>query len=238
MNPNQQQNSFYKSNLITVDNLTKDVLHRLFNLAHDLKVLTLSDKDLTNMLRGKLVSLMFFEASTRTQCSFVAACQRLGANVVYMDAKHSSIKKGETLEDSVRMMSGYSDLVCLRHPEPGSVDRAAKVCHSPLVNAGDGTGEHPTQALLDIFTIREEIGTVNGITITMVGDLKHGRTVHSLAKILKLYRVNLIRYVSPESLRMPKEIVEFLNKAGKMHLKLKNYLKNLFRLTSFSKIIS
>lgn len=121
---------------------------------------------------------------------------------------------GETLEDSVRMMSGYSDLVCIRHPEPGAALRASKVCHTPLINAGDGTGEHPTQALLDIFTIREEIGTVNGITITMVGDLKHGRTVHSLAKILKLYRVNLIRYVSPPSLRMPKEIVEVLNKAG------------------------
>jgi len=210
-----QQSSFFKSNLITVDHLTKDMLHKLFNLAHDLKVLTLSDKDLTMMLKGKLISLMFFEASTRTQCSFVAAAERLGASVVYMDAQHSSIKKGETLEDSVRMMSAYSDLVCIRHPEPGAADRAAKVCTKPVVNAGDGTGEHPTQALLDIFTIREEIGTVNGITITMVGDLKHGRTVHSLAKILKLYRVNLIRYVSPNSLRMPREIVEFLDKAGR-----------------------
>lgn len=166
------------------------------------------------MLRGKMISLMFFEASTRTQCSFAAAAQRLGGTIVHMDSQHSSIKKGETLEDSVRMMSGYADLVCIRHPEPGAADRAAKVCSSPLINAGDGTGEHPTQALLDIFTIREEIGTVNGITITMVGDLKNGRTVHSLAKALKLYRVNLIRYVSPPSLRMPRKIVEALNMAG------------------------
>jgi len=190
------------------------MLHKLFNLAHDLKVLTLSDKDLTNILRGKLISLMFFEASSRTQCSFASAAERLGASVVYMDSQHSSIKKDETLEDSVRMMSAYSDLVCIRHPEPGAADRPAKVCNRPVVNAVDGTGEHPTQALLDIFTIREEIGTVNGITITMVGDLNHGRTVHLLAKILKLYRVNLIRYVSPESLKMPTDIVEFLNKAG------------------------
>ena len=119
------------------------------------------------------------------------------------------------MEDSVRLMSGYADLVCIRHPEPGAADRAAKVCSSLLINAGDGTGEHPTQALLDIFTIREEIGTVNGITITMVGDLKNGRTVHSLAKALKLYRVNLIRYVSPPSLRMPRKIVVALNMAGK-----------------------
>lgn len=118
------------------------------------------------------------------------------------------------MEDSVRMMDSYADLLCLRHPEPGAAKNAAKVCHSPVINAGDGTGEHPTQALLDIFTIREEIGTVNGITITMVGDLKNGRTVHSLAKALKLYRVNLIRYVSPESLRMPREIIENLNQAG------------------------
>lgn len=105
------------------------------------------------------------------------------------------------------MMSAYSDLIVIRHPEPGAAKQASQVSDKPLVNAGDGTGEHPTQALLDIFTIREEIGTVNGITITMVGDLKHGRTVHSLAKLLKLYRVT-IRYVSPSSLKMPADIVQ------------------------------
>ena len=110
-----------------------------------------------------------------------------------MDAQHSSVKKGETLEDSVRVMSAYADLIVMRHPEPGAAELAAKYASVPLINAGDGTGEHPTQALLDIFTIREEIGTVNGITITMVGDLKHGRTVHSLAKLLRLYTRVTIR---------------------------------------------
>ena len=105
------------------------------------------------------------------------------------------------------MMSAYSDLIVMRHPEPGAAEQAARVSDKPLVNAGDGTGEHPSQALLDIFTIREEIGTVNGITVTMVGDLKHGRTVHSLAKLLKLYRVT-IRYVSPSYLKMPADIVQ------------------------------
>ena len=125
------------------------------------------------------------------------------------------MKKGETLEDSVRMMSAYSNLVVMRHPEGGAAELASRVASVPLINAGDGTGEHPTQALLDVFTIREEIGTVNGITVTMVGDLKHGRTVHSLAKLLKLYRVTL-RYVCPEFLRMPAEIVQNLRKAGIM----------------------
>ena len=206
-------NTLYKSNFITVDNLRKDVMHKLFNIAHDLRILVLTGKDLTSLLRGRVVAQMFFEPSTRTQCSFSAAVQRLGGTIIFMDQQHSSIKKGETLEDSVRMMSAYSDLIVMRHPEPGAAEKAARVTNVPLINAGDGTGEHPTQALLDIFTIREEIGTVNGITVTMVGDLKHGRTVHSLAKLLKLYRVT-IRYVSPKFLKMPRDIVESLSKAG------------------------
>jgi carbamoyl-phosphate synthase/aspartate carbamoyltransferase/dihydroorotase len=196
-----------------VDHLRKTSLHKLFNLAHDLRILVLSEKDLTSLLKGKVVAEMFFEPSTRTQCSFTAAAQRLGGSVIFMDQQHSSIKKGETLDDSVRMMSSYSDLIVIRHPEPGAADLASKVANVPLVNAGDGTGEHPTQALLDIFTIREEIGTVNGITVTMVGDLKHGRTVHSLAKLLRLYKVS-IRYVSPDFLKMPANIVQTLSKVG------------------------
>jgi carbamoyl-phosphate synthase/aspartate carbamoyltransferase/dihydroorotase len=195
------------------DHLRKDSMHKLFNLAHDLTTLTDSEKDLTHMLKGKVIAEMFFEASTRTQCSFTAAAQRLGASVIFMDQQHSSVKKGETLEDSARMMSAYSDLIVMRHPEGGAAEQASRVTSVPLINAGDGTGEHPTQALLDIFTIREEIGTVNGITITMVGDLKHGRTVHSLAKLLKLYKVT-IRYVCPEFLRMPADIVDNLRKSG------------------------
>lgn len=133
--------------------------------------------------------------------------------MIHMDGTTSSVKKGETLEDSVAVMAGYADLVVLRHPEPGAVARAAHHCRKPMINAGDGVGEHPTQALLDIFTIREEIGTVNGLTITMVGDLKHGRTVHSLARLLTLYNVNL-RYVSPPSLGMPDHVVSYVAERG------------------------
>ena len=115
--------------------------------------------------------------------------------------------------DTMVIMSGYSDVVVLRHPQPGAVTRAAAKCRKPIVNAGDGTGEHPTQALLDIFTIREEIGTVNGLTVTMVGDLKNGRTVHSLARLLTLYKVTL-RYVSPPGLEMPKDVTDFVASKG------------------------
>ncbi|CAG0922534.1 unnamed protein product [Notodromas monacha] len=158
---------------------------------------------------GKLMASVFYEVSTRTNCSFSAAMQRLGGSVVSMDTVSSSVKKGESFEDSMIMMSTYADVIVLRHPQPGAAKKAASICAKPVLNAGDGTGEHPTQALLDVFTIREEIGTVNGLVITMVGDLKHGRTVHSLAKLLTLYNVQL-RYVSPAGLSMPQSVIDFV----------------------------
>ena len=111
-------------------------------------------------------------------------------------------------------MGSYSDVVVLRHPEPGAVGRAAAVCRRPVINAGDGVGEHPTQALLDVFTIRSEIGTVKNLTVTMVGDLKHGRTVHSLARILTMYEGVQLRYVTPLNLEMPQDVVEFVKSRG------------------------
>ena len=113
-----------------------------------------------------------------------------------------------------QVMGSYSDVVVLRHPEPGAVARAAAVCRRPVINAGDGVGEHPTQALLDVFTIRSEIGTVKNLTVTMVGDLKHGRTVHSLARILTMYEGVQLRYVTPLNLEMPQDVVEFVRSRG------------------------
>ena len=139
--------------------------------------------------------------------------QRLGGTVVAVsEMQNSSVAKGETLEDFVRVMERYCDVVVLRHPEQGAVQRAASCMRRPIINAGDGVGEHPTQALLDIFTIREEIGTVNGLTIALCGDLKHGRTVHSLATLLSLYDVKL-RLVAPRGLEMPPAIVSELRAA-------------------------
>ncbi len=166
----------------------KDILYAIFNLAETFRSYMAAGNSLSHILTGRVMASIFYEVSTRTSCSFASAMQRLGGSVIYMDEYSSSAKKGETAEDSVQVMASYSDVVVLRHPEPGAVERAAKVCRGrPVINAGDGVGEHPTQALLDVFTIRSEIGTVKHLTVTMVGDLKHGRTVHSLARILTLY---------------------------------------------------
>ncbi|XP_066960303.1 multifunctional protein CAD isoform X3 [Macrobrachium rosenbergii] len=199
--------------LLSVQGLNKDQLHNIFNLAQTFRVCINKERPLEHILKGKLMALMFYEVSTRTHCSFQAAFQRLGGRVITMDTNTSSVKKGETLEDSVMMMAGYADVVVLRHPEPGAVARASAVSPRPVINAGDGVGEHPTQALLDVFAIREEIGTVNGLIITMVGDLKHGRTVHSLARLLTLYNVQL-RYVAPPGLGMPDYITQYAASQG------------------------
>ncbi|XP_063698921.1 multifunctional protein r [Culicoides brevitarsis] len=203
--------------ILSVDMFTKDMLNDVFNLAQTFKAQVVKGRPLDEVLRGKVMASMFYEVSTRTCCSFAAAMQRLGGRVIYMDETSSSVKKGETLEDSVAVMSGYADVIVLRHPQPGAVMKAAhhtKSVHKrPVINAGDGVGEHPTQALLDVFTIREEIGTVNTLTITIAGDLKHGRTVHSLARLLTLYVVN-INYVSPKGLEMPQEVMDFVAQRG------------------------
>jgi len=191
----------------------KEQLNAIFNLADTFRTCVRKERAIDHILKGKMMASIFYEVSTRTQCSFTAAMERLGGRVISSDETSSSNKKGESLEDSVAVLAGYSDVVVLRHPVPGMVDRAAMHCKKPVINAGDGVGEHPTQALLDAYTIREEIGTVNGLTITMVGDLKNGRTVHSLAKLLTMYNVTL-RYVSPKELKMPQEVVDYVSQRG------------------------
>ncbi|XP_026855840.2 CAD protein isoform X3 [Electrophorus electricus] len=198
--------------VLSVCQFTKEQMSHLFNVAHVLRLMVQKEKSL-DILKGKVMASMFYEVSTRTSSSFAAAMQRLGGSVVHFSECTSSAQKGESLADSVQTMSCYADVLVLRHPEPGAVEKAAKHCRRPMINAGDGVGEHPTQALLDVFTIREELGTVNGMTITMVGDLKHGRTVHSLARLLTQYRITL-RYVSPKNLSMPAEIVNFVASKG------------------------
>lgn len=199
--------------ILTVNMFNKDQLNTIFNLAQTFRLCVQKERPLDSVLKGKIMASIFYEVSTRTSCSFAAAMERLGGRIIYMDETSSSVKKGESLEDSIMVMAGYSDVIVLRHPQPGSVSHAAAFSRKPVLNAGDGIGEHPTQALLDVFTIRQEIGTVNGLTITMVGDLKHGRTVHSLAHLLTLYNVQL-RYVSPGSLAMPQNVKDFIASKG------------------------
>ncbi|XP_065831143.1 multifunctional protein CAD-like isoform X2 [Oscarella lobularis] len=200
--------SLVGAHIVSVTQFKKDQLRHLFIIASEMR-----NRAPNDLLKGRVLGSMFYEVSTRTMNSFSSAMQRLGGSVVYLRASDSSVQKGESLSDSVKMMAGYCDVLVLRHPEPGAAMRASKSTKVPLINAGDGTGEHPTQALLDVFTIREEHGTVNGTTVTMVGDLKHGRTVHSLAKLLCLYRVQ-IRYVCPPSLCMPKDVTDYVDKHG------------------------
>lgn len=172
----------------------------------------------TDILRGKILANLFYEASTRTDASFSIAMKRLGGEVHnIVGVQFSSVSKGETLEDTVRVLSGYADVIVLRHPEKGAALRAAEAIHAqrhklnlrpvPLVNAGDGVGEHPSQALLDAYTIVQKFGRISNLTVALIGDLKHGRTVHSLAKLLSLYENVKLVLVSPPSLRMPAELV-------------------------------
>ncbi len=167
-----------------------------------------------DFLSQKILANLFYEPSTRTSSSFTAAMERLGGSVISInEVKYSSVTKGEDLEDTVRTLEQYADVIVLRHPEMGSAAIAAEAVSIPLINAGDGVGEHPTQALLDYVTIRKEQGMLDGLAVTMLGDMKHGRTVHSLARLLSLYQVRL-NYVSPEILRMPSTIIQELEAKG------------------------
>ncbi|KAI9303382.1 hypothetical protein BJ944DRAFT_268502 [Cunninghamella echinulata] len=203
---------FYRNHILKSKQFDRNDLHVLFGVAHEMRNLV-ELYGCINLLEGRVLSTMFFEPSTRTSASFEAAMYRLGGKVVSVSATTSSVQKGESLADTVRTLGCYSDCIVLRHPQPGSAQLAAKYSKVPVINAGDGIGEHPTQAFLDVFTIREELGTVNGLTVTLVGDLKNGRTVHSLVKILAYYQVTL-NYVAPPSLAMPKDVMDEVAQAG------------------------
>jgi aspartate carbamoyltransferase catalytic subunit len=159
------------------------------------------------------MATIFYEPSTRTRLSFEAAIAKLGGDIISTEnaKEFSSAAKGESLEDTIRIVSGYADVIVLRHYESGAADRAAKVSPVPIINAGDGPGQHPTQALLDIYTINKEIGKLDGISIAMVGDLSYSRTVRSLAYLLAKYKNIKIYFVAPEVVRMREDIKEYLD---------------------------
>ena len=172
------------------------------------------DGEVIKNMEGQVVAALFFEPSTRTRLSFETAANRLGARVITVaSAASSSAAKGESLADSIRTVDGYVDVIVMRHPMKGSAQIAADNAVHPFINAGDGSGQHPTQALLDIYTIRKEKGTLSGHTVTFVGDLKYGRTVHSLGYLMALYGNKMI-FVSPKALRMPEEITADLRSRG------------------------
>ena len=162
-------------------------------------------------LKGKILASLFYEPSTRTRLSFETAMSRLGGSVITADGiQFSSMYKGETVEDTMKVVGSYADIVVMRHPEKGSADKAASVCPVPFIDAGDGPGQHPTQALLDLFTIEKERGKVEGLHIAMAGDLRYGRTVHSLAFLLGLYPGVHFTFIAPKELTMPEKVTEYL----------------------------
>ena len=209
-----QNSPFRKRDILSVKQISKEELHLLFTVAAEMR-LGVERGGALDTLQGKVLCLLFYEPSTRTSCSFDAAMKRLGGSTVVTNESFSSTKKGESLEDTIRTLDQYGDAIVLRHPEPDSVDNAARAAGGPIINAGNGSREHPTQALLDIFTIREELGTVNGLTITFVGDLKYGRTVHSLCEVLRHYNVK-IQLVAPASLALPSKVRANLQVRGQL----------------------
>lgn len=209
----QRTTPWYGKSILSVKQFNQDDLMYIFEVAHEMREMV-ERVGTFDLLKGKILVNLFYEPSTRTASSFTAAMERLGGSVIPInEVKYSSVAKGESLPDTVRSLECYSDVIVLRHPEVGASALAAQYARKPIINAGDGIGEHPTQALLDLFTIIEEKGNVDGLTVTMLGDLKNGRTVHSLSRLLSLYDVKL-NFVSPEILRLPKEINSELESKG------------------------
>ena len=183
--------------VVSVDQFSRNDIDEVFALAARLSV------GRTMPLTGKSIINLFYEPSTRTSSSFYAAMTRLGGSVIPInEVNYSSVTKGETLEDTIRTLECYADALVLRHYEEDATQRAVSVASVPIINAGNGAGEHPTQALLDLYTISKERGQIDGLNITLMGDLKHGRTVHSLVKLLRMYDVQL-NFVSPQELSLP-----------------------------------
>ncbi|KAK2751158.1 hypothetical protein FQN57_000235 [Myotisia sp. PD_48] len=208
------RSSFRHKHVLSVNQFTRNDLHLLFTVAQEMR-LGVQRQGVLDVLKGRVLCTLFYEPSTRTSASFDAAMQRLGGRTVAISTEHSSARKGETLQDTIRTLACYSDAIVLRHPEESSAATAAKFSPVPVINGGNGSKEHPTQAFLDLFTIREELGTVSGITVTFTGDLRYGRTIHSLIKLLQFYDVR-IQLVSPKSLALPKDIRDQVKASGKL----------------------
>ena len=201
----------------------KDILHGAqFSRAELERIMDVADifrsqletRPSLELLHGYVLAALFFEPSTRTRLSFETAMHRLGGSVVgFSSAESTSVAKGETLEDTIRTVDQYVDFIAMRHPALGSAARAAEIAKAPVLNGGDGAGQHPTQALLDLYTLRCECGKIDGTTLVLCGDLKNGRTVHSGVEVYKHYQVKLV-FVAPEQLRMPDEITARLKALG------------------------
>jgi aspartate carbamoyltransferase catalytic subunit len=209
------EHGFHGKDILSVNQFTPDNLQYIFDVAEEMRAMV-EQQGGADLLRGQVLACLFYEPSTRTSSSFIAAMERLGGSVIPITqgVQFSSVSKGESLHDTIRTLEQYSDVIVLRHPETGSAKIAAAAAEIPVINAGDGTGEHPTQALLDLFTIQEELGALDGLHVAMVGDLRYGRTVHSLTQLLLNYNVRF-SFVSPEILRLPLDYMNQVRAAKK-----------------------
>jgi aspartate carbamoyltransferase catalytic subunit len=209
--------------LISINDYTKEEILRVLDLAGEFEL-----NPSQPILEGKVVATLFFEPSTRTRLSFESAVNRLGGRVIgFSDSSSSSATKGETLKDTIKTVSNYSDLIVMRHPIEGSARYAAEVAMVPVINAGDGANQHPTQTLLDLYSIRKTQGTLDNLNLFIVGDLKYGRTVHSLVMAMAHFNATFY-FISPRELKIPHEYKLFLNQRG----------LNYYEYTDFKDIVS
>jgi aspartate carbamoyltransferase catalytic subunit len=195
---------FKGRDIISIGDFTREEINYILNSSHAMEPLAAKGSD---MLKGKILATLFFEPSTRTRLSFEAAMLKLGGSTIgFAEAEITSVRKGENLADTIRTVENYADIVALRHPLEGAAKLAAEFSKVPILNAGSGAEEHPTQAIMDLYTLQKEKGKIDGLKIALVGDLRYGRTVHSLAYALSLYNVELY-LISPENLRMRPEVI-------------------------------
>ena len=195
--------NFKGRDVISIEDFSREEIDYILKTSESMEPIALKG---SKILEGKILATMFFEPSTRTRLSFEAAMLKLGGSTIgFADADITSVRKGENLSDTIRTIENYADIIALRHPLEGSAKLAAEFSRVPILNAGSGADEHPTQAFMDLYTIKKEKGKIDGLKIALVGDLRYGRTVHSLAYALSLYNIELY-LISPESLRMRKEV--------------------------------
>ena len=196
---------FEGRDIVSVKDFSREEIDYILTIAKAMEPVAVKG---SGMLKGKILATLFYEASTRTRLSFESAMHKLGGSAIgFAEAEIASVKKGENLADTVRVVENYADVIALRHPLEGAARLAAEFSKVPIINGGSGAEEHPTQALLDLYTIMKEKGEIDGLKIAIVGDLRYGRTVHSLAYALSLYNIDLY-LISPESLKMRREVLE------------------------------
>ncbi len=211
--------------LISIHDFSKDELLKILQMAAQFE-----KTPRQTLLADKIVASIFFEPSTRTRLSFETAANRLGARVIgFSDAANTSVTKGETLKDTIMMVANYVDLIVMRHPLEGSARYASKIAKVPVINAGDGANQHPTQTLLDLYSIQKTQGKLDNLNITMVGDLKYGRTVHSLLQAMSLFNAHF-KFIAPAELKLPEEYKNYLTQKGlpfEEHTELNNNMESI-----------